>query len=122
MKLKWLFLLCWFSAQIAFADTVAPIRSMPPHPVGHSQSIEVQRISEINEFFPIDADASKICSHAGAWEPETCELRVKIGVRGLSFLKKNLNLENASALGVFWTDKVEALYSKSQSCTPLWLP
>jgi len=38
MKLKWLFLLCWLSTQIAFADTVAPIRSMPPHHVvvGHN--------------------------------------------------------------------------------------
>ncbi|MCK5522475.1 MAG: hypothetical protein KAI83_05000, partial [Thiomargarita sp.] len=40
MKLKWLFLLCWFSAQIAFADTVAPIRSMPPNPVGHNSSVK----------------------------------------------------------------------------------
>jgi WD40 repeat protein len=41
MKLKWLFLLCWFSAQFAFADTVAPIRSMPPPHVvvGHNSSV-----------------------------------------------------------------------------------
>ena len=50
----------------------------------------------------------------------SCELRVKIGVRGLSFSSKNLNLENASALGVFWTDKAKALYSNTHKAKALY--
>ncbi len=54
--------------------------------------------------------------NSGIGSYKKCELRVKNGVRGLSFSSKNLNLENASLqLWAFFgrADQAKALYSRA---------